>query len=52
MADIVEFRLQKGQTLFREGDEGNFFYIVKNGTLELIIHDEKKKIFKEWDCFG
>ena len=26
--DIVEFRLEKNQTLFKEGDEGNFFYIV------------------------
>jgi CRP-like cAMP-binding protein len=52
MADIVEFRLEKGQTLFREGDDGNFFYILKSGTLELLIKNKKKKTFQEWDCFG
>ncbi len=52
MGDIIEFRLDKGQILFREGDEGNFFYIVKSGKLELIIKNQQKKIFQEWDCFG
>jgi CRP-like cAMP-binding protein len=50
--DIIEFRLDKDQVLFREGEEGNFFYIVKTGKLELSIKGEKKKVFNDWDCFG
>jgi cGMP-dependent protein kinase len=38
--------------LFREGEEGNFFYIVKSGQLELTIQGEKKKIINDWECFG
>jgi cGMP-dependent protein kinase len=38
--------------LFREGEEGNFFYIVKSGKLELTIKGEKKKAINEWECFG
>jgi cGMP-dependent protein kinase len=44
--------LERDQMLFKEGEEGNFFYIVKSGKLELSIKGEKKKIFEEWDCFG
>jgi CRP-like cAMP-binding protein len=50
--DIIEFRLEKKQTLFKDGDEGNFFYIVKSGSLEMSIKGDKKKTFNDWDCFG
>jgi CRP-like cAMP-binding protein len=40
--------------LFQEGDNGNFFYIVKKGEFSLSIKDreETKKIFKNGDTFG
>jgi cGMP-dependent protein kinase len=50
--DLIEFRLEAEQTLFREGEEGNFFYILKSGTLELTINGNKKKLINEWECFG
>jgi cGMP-dependent protein kinase len=52
--DLIEFRLAKDQVLFREGEEGNFFYIVKSGKLELTINngEHKKKAINEWECFG
>jgi CRP-like cAMP-binding protein len=50
--DIIELRLDKNQTLFKEGDDGNLFYFVKSGVLEMSIKGEKKKTFNEWDCFG
>jgi CRP-like cAMP-binding protein len=52
LGDIIEFRLDKDQMLFKEGDEGNFFYIVKSGSLEMSIKGYKKKSFNDWDCFG
>lgn len=52
MYDIIEFRLEKDQILYKENDDGNFFYIVKSGTLEMSINNENKKILKQWDNFG
>ena len=34
---LEERSLQKGTTLFNKGDKGNYFYIVKEGKLELQI---------------
>jgi len=44
--------MEKGRVLFQENDDGKYFYIVKSGNLELLIKGERKKLFKEWDCFG
>ena len=50
--DSLEVRsLQKGTTLFNKGDKGNYFYIVKEGKLELIT-DYGSKILNEDDNFG
>lgn len=39
--------------LFREGDSGNFFYLIKNGDLELTLPNvSDKKYFKQGDSFG
>ena len=43
--------LVKGTTLFKKGDKGNYFYIVKEGKLELIT-EYSLKILNEDDNFG
>ena len=52
LKDLFEFSMEKGRVLFQENDDGKYFYIVKSGILELLIKGERKKLFKEWDCFG
>lgn len=52
LKDLFEFSMEKGRVLFQENDDGKYFYIVKSGILELLIKEERKKLFKEWDCFG
>jgi len=52
LKDLFEFSMEKGRVLFQENDDGKYFYIVKKGVLELLIKGERKKLFKEWDCFG
>lgn len=52
LKDLFEFSMEKSRVLFQENDDGKYFYIVKSGILELIINNERKKLFKEWDCFG
>ena len=50
--DSLEIRtLLKGTTLFNKGDKGNYFYIVKEGKLELIT-DYGSKILNQDDNFG
>jgi len=44
--------MEKDRVLFQENDDGKYFYIVKSGSLELLIKNEQKKVFREWDCFG
>jgi CRP-like cAMP-binding protein len=50
--DLIEFNLQKGRVLFEEGEDGNYFYILKSGHLELLEKGVQKKILGEWECFG
>ena len=38
--------------LFKQGDNGNFFYLLKSGELELTLPNNEKKIFKKGDLFG
>jgi cGMP-dependent protein kinase len=44
--------MEKDKILFRENDDGNYFYLVRSGILELEIKEQKIKKFDEWDYFG
>lgn len=49
--------LKKGQTLFRKGDEGTALYIVKKGTIKIVLPSRLGDevivtIFSEGDIFG
>ena len=44
--------MEQDKVLFKENEEGKYFYIVKSGCLELLIDNTQKRIFKPWDCFG
>ena len=48
---------KKGQTLFQKGDEGSFFYIIKQGTIKIVLPSRLGDevivtIFSEGDFFG
>ncbi|WP_051958181.1 Crp/Fnr family transcriptional regulator [Desulfobacter vibrioformis] len=47
---------QKGQTIFTEGEDGYDAYIIKQGTVEISVRDEDKKLvltqLKRQDVFG
>jgi len=45
-------KLEKNKILFKENDDGNYFYLVRSGILELEVKNQKIKLFEEWDCFG
>ena len=54
--DIInEIRLAKigsNKIIYLQGTEGTFFYILKNGIVELIIDDKPIKKFSNGDSFG
>jgi len=43
--------MNPGFFLFKEGDPGNFFYIVKDGELELTNNNNEKKILSKGEAF-
>ena len=44
-------KLQPNTTLFKKGEKGNYFYIIKEGNLELIA-EYGKKILNQNETFG
>ena len=43
----------KGNIIYNEGEEGNFFYVISKGKIEAFDSKNKiKKKYGEWDCFG
>ncbi len=49
--------LKKGEVLFRKGDEGTTFYIVRSGSIKVVLpsrmgDEVAPAIFSEGDCFG
>jgi CRP-like cAMP-binding protein len=50
---LILFTIGSGHVLFKEGDVGNFFYIVKSGELILNLPDlDSTKILTQGDTFG
>ena len=45
-------KVAAGATLFNQGDPGNYWYIVHDGTLSFIVDGELRKELKRGDCFG
>ena len=44
--------VEKEQIVFRQGSPGNYFYILKSGSCELIIDNEINTTFNVGDSFG
>ena len=45
-------KVKAGENIFKQGTIGNFFYIIKEGDVELIIDDKKIKTLKPGESFG
>lgn len=52
MIELQQYSFEKGQTVYNEGDNGNFFYIVARGDLVSFVDKKEKKRYTKWDCFG
>jgi NTE family protein/lysophospholipid hydrolase len=54
LAAREEITLQRGETLFRQGDLGDAWYVLTSGRLEVIVEDERgaKRKVNEIRCGG
>ena len=44
--------LSAGQVLFKEGDQGNFMYVLTSGTAEIIVHNTVVETMAAGDIVG
>ena len=44
--------VEMGNTIFKQGNIGRFFYIIKEGEIDLIINNQVKKTLSTGECFG
>jgi CRP-like cAMP-binding protein len=45
-------KINSGEIIFNQGSIGNYFYIVKEGNLQLTINEKPVKLFGYGDSFG
>jgi len=51
ISSLILKTYEKDVTLFKKGNEGSDFYIIKKGKI-LIITDYGDKYLKDWETFG
>ena len=49
---LVEVNLEDGQEIYKKDFEGNFFFIVAEGKVNLIENGNVIKTYNQWDSFG
>jgi cGMP-dependent protein kinase len=50
--ELIYFSFPKGTTIYEEGDEGNFFYIIVKGSVQSKEKGKIKQNYGIWECFG
>ena len=51
--NFYSYNFPSNTIIYKEGDFGNFFFILLKGNLEIIKSNENEiKEIKEWNCFG
>lgn len=49
---IVEKKFATGDVVIKQGDDGDFFYIIDSGNCEIFVNDVKVMSCKDGDSFG
>lgn len=50
--DLDGFQVEASTYVYKEGEEGNCFFIIKSGKMEVLSEGMRVKILQEGDCFG
>jgi cGMP-dependent protein kinase len=45
-------QVQPGEFIFKQGDMASAYFIINLGSMEIIIHDQVRKVIKAGDGFG
>lgn len=45
-------KIKPGDFIFKEGNNGNYFYVIRTGKVKLFLKGELKKILSQGDFFG
>ena len=51
LQQMKQYRTEKNTYVFKRGDDGNIFFVVASGTLEIECVN-KKKLLQQGDSFG
>jgi CRP-like cAMP-binding protein len=51
-ADLVPVHVEAGETVFRQGEHGDRFYIVDSGEVEIDIDGRQANLLRPGECFG
>lgn len=45
-------RAKAGEVIIQEGEEGETFYLVRDGRVEVLLKDKRLQVLEAGDCFG
>ena len=51
-ARLTRVRLPAGASVFKQGDEGDDFYVIDRGRAEVILNGQSIRALEPGDCFG
>lgn len=49
---MSEQTFTKGTVIIKQGDSGNFFYVIDQGEVEVLVNDKQVALISEWGTFG
>ena len=52
MSELVRMKLPHGKFIYERGFEGNFFFIVGEGKVNIIHNKKVLRSYAQWECFG
>ena len=52
MSELVRMKLPHGKFIYERGFEGNFFFIVGEGKVNIVHNKKIVRSYAQWECFG
>lgn len=52
LQNMFSCEVEEGKFIFRQGDEASYFFIIVQGSMEVIVDGNKKKYLVRGDGFG
>lgn len=52
VSNMFYCQVKEGEYIFKQGDKASAYFILNNGSMEIIIHEQVKRVIKSGDGFG